>query len=106
MQRKKPTYVSNGLLNVPDIRIDYNGFVIVPKLDFGGGAFFIKGTKVMRGYIVSNGGITNVMPGATWFQSIIEARVAVDILTSVGGNSQLFWLKLRGLQGLEEYEDV
>jgi hypothetical protein len=106
MERKSVKFVSNGLLNVPDIKIIHLGFVIVPKLDFGNSAYHTKGNIVKRGYVVTDGGSLNVMPGATWFQSVIEARHAIGVLHASRGNAQMFWAMMREAQGLAEYEEV
>lgn len=47
-------------------------FRIVPKRDFGSTGYLIKGKHVTRGFVVVLGGC-NVMPGATWFQTVADA---------------------------------
>lgn len=68
---------------------------IVPKRDFGPGpGFLIKGQFVKRGFVVTDGHC-NVMPGATWFQSIAESFRAIAILDASGGDSETFWSMMR-----------
>ncbi len=47
--------------------------------------------------LVTKGGV-NVMPGATWFRSMVDARAGVDILEAVEGDGQRFWHLMRALQ--------
>lgn len=77
---------------------DYNGFRIVVKQDFGGQPFRIDAMPCMWGYVViyAPGAAyagCNAMPGATWFQTVQDAKDAIDILIAVGGekNSDEFW---------------
>lgn len=103
--KKRADYVSNGMIMVPDISIEYKGYVIRPKLDMGSTPWLSKGNNYRRGYIVVKDGI-QIMPGAIWFHSIIEARVAVDILIEVNGDGTAFWKRWYECRGLDEYEDV
>lgn len=68
----------------------YRGFHIVPKLDFGTQGFLIKGKWVKSGFVVTDGSC-NIMPGATWFQTVLEAKRGIDIFISVKGNADRFW---------------
>lgn len=106
--RKSAPMVSNGLIKVPDIRIDYRGYTIQPKLDFGGKAHLYAGKVIQRGYVVTPEGqaLVNVMPGATWFESVIEAKVAIDVLIEANETGKDFWTLLRERQGLTEWEMV
>lgn len=70
---------------------------IVPKRDFGSGkGFWLKNSRtgnygwVKSGFVVTDG-ICNIMPGATWFQTIPEAIKALDVWLSVRGNAKEFW---------------
>lgn len=78
--------------------IHYRGYRIQPKLDFGPVGYLVNGKYVKKGYVVTDG-VCNVMPGATWFQTVSEARKAVDILIAVGGEnaSELMWEIMHGL---------
>lgn len=104
MTKKKADLVNNGLVNVPNINIEYKGFHIVPKLDFGKYPHSDVNTY-RKGYVVVKSGI-NVMPGATWASSIIESKEMIESYLEANGNAELFWTIIRRKQGLEEYEEV
>lgn len=104
-QLKKAAKVSNGLINVPDIRIEYRGYIIKPKRDFGGSPFYVNGNQYSRGYVVTDGSC-NVMPGATWSESIIGAKALIDCLIESKETGRDFWDILRETQGLTEWEEV
>ena len=80
---------------------------IKPKRDFGNGPGFWcvnagdTGTGkygfVKSGFVVTDGGIINVMPGATWFRTIREALEAISCLEASNGNSATFWNMIRAL---------
>lgn len=73
--------------------LDYRGFFIHP-VTFTVQPYYIDGSFVKFGYNVCTAdGFINVMPGATWFRSIEDARKGVDVLLEVGG-----WHALRGKQ--------
>ena len=68
---------------------------IQPKRDFGSGkGFFIGGKFVKRGFVVTDG-LCNVMPGATWFQTIPHALHAISCLEASRGDSDKFWRLIR-----------
>lgn len=72
---------------------------IVPKRDFGPGpGFFIEGRYVKTGFVVVRNGV-NVMPGATWAQTIREALVMIRVLEHVRGNADRFWKLLYRVNG-------
>lgn len=75
---------------IPSDHIRYRTLFIAPKRDFGGQAYLIKGRSVMSGFIVTDGSC-NVMPGATWFETVDEAKHAIDVLLAVKGDSDMFW---------------
>lgn len=102
--RKKAEFVSNGLVNVPNIDIEYRGYHIIPKLDFGSYPYLNVNTY-KKGYVIVKDSM-NVMPGATWATSIIEAKEMINSLIESNGDGQLFWEIQRRKQGLEEYEEV
>lgn len=104
MERKKVEYVNNGLVNVPDIDIEYRGFRIRPKLDFGSTPYLNVNTY-KKGYVVVQDGI-NPMPGATWSTSVLEAKVMIDVYIEADGDGDTFWKMMREKQGRAEYEDV
>jgi hypothetical protein len=60
--------------------VDYRGYTITEKRDFGDHGFFIRGHNVKHGYVVTDGGIINEMPGGTWFLTVDEAMKAIDDL--------------------------
>jgi len=65
--------------------VEYRGFTVEPKRDFGPTGFYIKGRFVKLGYVVVKDGC-NAMPGATWFGTIEDAKEAIDVLIDVGGD--------------------
>lgn len=91
----------------------YRGFTIKVKRDIGstGQSFhLIDGMPCAWGYVVCcASGFLNVMPGATWFQTVKAAKEAVDILIECGGlpvepwdenvDGAEFWRKMRGRAG-------
>lgn len=98
----------------PSYFTNYRGYGISKKQDFGDG-YLIDGHKVTEGYIVGDEkGRWNLMPGATWFQTVAAAKAGIDDLiatneelgrpaTSGTGpvegcsafNSDAFWARLR-----------
>ena len=103
--KKKPKYINNGLINVPDIIIEYRGYKIEPKLDFGKYPYQGAGYVCSKGYVVTDG-ICNVMPGATWSQDVIGAKVMIDTLIESKETGNDFWDLLREKQGLSEWIEV
>ncbi len=87
----------------------YKGFVIKIKRDFGNTGqhmHLIDGMPCAWGYVVTDEKeFINVMPAATWFQTVKDAIRAIDILIECGGkpvapydagiDSDLFWQKYR-----------
>jgi hypothetical protein len=47
--------------------------------------------------IVTKGGV-NVMPAATWFPTMVDARAGIDVLEAVEGDGRRFRHLLRALQ--------
>lgn len=78
--------------------VDYHGFTIEPKRDFGPTGFFIDGKFIKRGYVVVKDGC-NAMPGATWFYTIELAKEAIDIWIDVHCDAALFWVHLPAKKG-------
>jgi hypothetical protein len=75
---------------LPDAKAKrYRTLFIVPKRDFGTG-FLIKGKMVKKGWVVTDG-TCNIMPGATWFQTVPQAKHAIDTLIAVQGDADMFW---------------
>jgi hypothetical protein len=102
--KKKVEFVHNGLVNVPDIKIDYRGFTIQPKRDFGSYPYSNVNTY-RKGYVAVKDNL-NYMPGATWASSVIEAKAMIDSYIEADGNGQKFWEIHREKQGLGEFEEV
>lgn len=105
---KKAEMVSNGLINVPNISIDYRGYTIVPKRDFGNIAYQSNGCVYRKGYVVIGGEyrICNVMPGGIWFNSIVEAKDGIDTLIESKESGKDFWAIQKEKDGLNEWEEV
>ena len=69
----------------------YRGYEIEPKLDFGlHGYLDSKGKVIRKGWVVYRNGC-NVMPGATWFFTVPEAKHGIDIYIRVRGSAPKFW---------------
>lgn len=72
--------MSSIMTNV-EITSTYCGYTIKPKKDWGPyGGFLIDGEVVKEGWVVTDGGIINVMPGATWFRTMKEAHKGIAAL--------------------------
>jgi hypothetical protein len=71
----------------------YKEHVIVDKRDFGRHPHLVNGKYVKTGFVVTYKG-ANIMPGAVWFQSVAEAKTAIDILLEHGEKG--FWNAFRG----------
>jgi len=69
-------------------------FRIVPKRDFpcvhGMRGFYDRGRWITKGFVVTDG-VCNIMPGATWFETIPEALKAIEIFCGVQGDAKAFW---------------
>lgn len=102
--RKKAETVSNGLVNVPNIDIEYRGFHIKPKRDFGSYPHQNVNTYC-KGYVVVQNGC-NVIAGGAWASSVIEAKALIDSHIEADGDAELFWKIHREKQGLAEYVEV
>ena len=98
--RKEAEYISNGKRQVPNITIDYKGYKIVPKRDFGN-----NDPDNAKGYVITDGRC-NIMPGATWSSDVLGAKTMIDIFIEAKNDSDKFWELLRERQGLREWEDV
>lgn len=73
--------------------IDYRGFTVEPKRDFGPAGFLVDGRVTKIGYVVTRHGC-NAMPGAVWFRSIEDAKDAIDVLIETGGGA--IWRRTDG----------
>lgn len=86
-------------------------FRIVPKRDFGGQPFLINGRAVMSGFVVTPDkgepwAGCNIMPGATWSETIRGALLMIKVLRKVGlkrdgscADSDRFWRLLHRVNG-------
>lgn len=72
---------------------DYKGYIIKSKRDFGEYGFLINGKRVREGFLVVDKRNINVMPGATWFQTIEKAKKGIDVLIKYGEKN--FWKGLK-----------
>jgi hypothetical protein len=69
-------------------------FKIVIKRDFGSGpGYLINGKWVKSGFVVTRGGC-NIMPGATWFQTVEAAMKGIAAYIS-SETSDEFWARVR-----------
>lgn len=90
-------------------KVTYRGFTIVEKHDFGDHGFHIQGFEVKHGYVVTDGGLCNVMPGCAWFLTVRDALPAIDDLINCQdlprgpGNIHPFWALHRFRQKCEEH---
>lgn len=77
---------------------------IVPKRDFGSGpGFWLPGAGntgtanygwVKSGFVVTDG-LCNIMPGATWFQTVAEAMRGLRVLIECDFDAAAFWTAIR-----------
>lgn len=88
-------------------KIEYRDYTIVVKLDFPQPFVLIDGMPCLSGYVVGNKNAGNIMPGATWFQTVKDAKQAIDVLIETGvrenggsADSNRFWTRLRELRGV------
>lgn len=63
---------------------------IVPKRDFSRNGFLINGRWVRHGFVVTDG-VCNIMPGATWFQTVAEAMEGLGVWLAAKGDAKAFW---------------
>jgi hypothetical protein len=73
--------------------IEYRGFFIKPKTDFG--------NTENEGYIVVQNGV-NVLAGATWGKSISDAKMMVDCHIEANGDADRFWQLVRNKHNNEK----
>ena len=77
--------------------LKYRGFRIERKRDFGRFGFLIDGKCVKTGYVITDG-ICNILPGATWSQTIEGAVDLIDAFITSAGDSDVFWKLVRAQQ--------
>lgn len=64
--------------------VNYRSYTIKPKRDFGSYSFLINGKMVREGFVVTDEHNVNAMPGATWFQTVKDAKKGIDVLVVYG----------------------
>lgn len=75
-----------------DMKFEYKGYTIQPKLDeLGRAAWLVDGEEYKRGFVTVTKNGKNAMPGAIWFHSIPEARVGIDALIAAGNDADKFF---------------
>lgn len=89
-------------------RVEYRGYHIVEKKDFGSTGYLLNGVMVRHGYVVTDGSIINEMPGATWFLTVESAMRAIDDLIAsmdmrLGRGEHPFWRVNRFRREAEEH---
>lgn len=84
----------------------YRGYTIEPKKDFGRHGYHIGPFIYESGFVVTDGGIVNVMPGAAWFTTHNEAMRAIDDLIAcqdwISEGEHPFWAFNRLRRAAEE----
>lgn len=78
-------------------QVDHRGHSIIVKQDFGDSWHLIDGMPCAWGYVVVKDGC-NAMPAAIWFQTVRDAKAAIDILIQAEGDAQKFWVLWRARQ--------
>ena len=63
--------------------VEYCGYTIQSKADFGRNQQFIDGERIEMVFVVTKGGVS-VMPGATWFRTVDDA---MDGIAAGGGSA-------------------
>lgn len=81
--------------------IEYAGFKIMPKRDFGESGFYDDKTRrnVKEGWVVTREGC-NPMPGATWAHTQAGATQLIDVFLAVDEDAQKFWHLLRAINAV------
>lgn len=70
----------NRAIRMDGNRVTYRGLTIAEKTDFGPHGYRIHGFQVKHGYVVTDGGLLNMMPGATFFLTVEDAMIGIDDL--------------------------
>lgn len=92
----------------PKFGMMYRGFAIEPKRDFGKDGVYQYGMYTKEGFVVTDGGMCNVMPAATWFRTVESAMRAIDdlidsqVMARVGSGEHPFWALNRFRRESEE----
>lgn len=84
------TKLFNGMWQVKNRVVNYRGFSIVPKLDFGQNPYRSHANVISTGWVITKNGC-NAMPGATWDSSLLACRASIDIWIESGFNAEKYW---------------
>jgi hypothetical protein len=72
--------------------VEYRGYRIQKKEDFGAASHRVDGFEVHHGFVVTDRtGSVNVMPGAAWFLTVRDAKLGIDDLITSRGSPVQFW---------------
>lgn len=74
--------------------LSYRNVQIAPKYDFGDDGFLIDGIKVRHGFVCIADGC-NILPGATWAETIDCAKRLIDAYFASNGEADIFWKIVR-----------
>jgi len=89
-----------------DMKFEYRGYTIAPKLDEEGRDAWLNDTdEYKRGFITVTRNGKNAMPGAIWFHTVPEAKHGIDALVESNGNVDLFFEKYGVLQKMALADD-
>jgi hypothetical protein len=69
--------------------LNYCGYTIVVKRDFGDKFYMLDGMPCNFGYNVTKDQ-KNPIPGAGWFQTVADAKTGIDCLIASAGDAQRF----------------
>lgn len=87
---KNTGYTAEQINAIEQFNIEvYKDYTIKPKKDFGEYGFLINGKRVRKGFVVVDKHNINIMPGATWFQTIKDAKKGIDVFIEHGVKN--FW---------------
>lgn len=86
----------------PSHTVEYRGFGIVRKMDFGNQPHLIDGHMVKEGYLAIENGC-NALPGATWGQTVQSVKNMIDDLITAREDAATkdipvataFWARVR-----------
>lgn len=87
--------------------IEYAGFKIMPKRDFGETGFWDSHTRrhVKEGWVIVRAGC-NIMPGATWAHTQAQATQMIDAFIVVDEDPQKFHHLMRAINAAAPEPDV
>lgn len=85
-----------------EYKLNYRGYTIQHKRDFGDGWHLIDGMPVRAGFVVVDQNGCLALPGACWDQTVAAAKESIDVLLAVGGDAKAFWHVTRKIQTAKE----